>query len=58
MKFNTFSGKNDLVVRGMIDIEGDEIIIERKMKRSKDGGWNITNRVNYYKLLMMVRKTH
>jgi hypothetical protein len=36
----------------MIDIEGDEIIIERKMKRSakKDGGWNITNRVNYYKL--------
>jgi hypothetical protein len=37
----------------MIDIEGDEIIIERKMKRSakKDGGWNITNRVNYYKLL-------
>jgi hypothetical protein len=36
----------------MIDIEGDEII-ERKMKRSakKDGGWNITNRVNYYKLL-------
>jgi hypothetical protein len=35
MKFNTFSGKNDLVVRGMIDIEGDEIIIERKMKRSR-----------------------
>jgi hypothetical protein len=25
--FNTFSGKNDLVVHGMIDIEGDEIIM-------------------------------
>ena len=51
--FNTFSGKNELVVRGMIDIEGEETIIERKMKRSakKGGGWTVTNKVNYYKLL-------
>ncbi len=51
--FNDFSGKNELVVRGMIDIEGDEIIIERKMKRSasKSGGWTVTNKVNYYELL-------
>jgi DNA repair exonuclease SbcCD ATPase subunit len=51
--FNSFSGKNELVVRGMIEIEGEEVIIERKMKRSvkKGDGWNVTNKVNYYKLL-------
>jgi len=51
--FNTFSGKNELVVRGMIDIESDEIIIERKMKRNlkKGDGWNVVNKVNYYKIL-------
>lgn len=51
--FNTYSDKNELIVRGMIDIEGDEFIIERNMKRSakKAGGWNITNKVNYYNIL-------
>lgn len=51
--FNTFSDKNDLVVRGMIEIEGEETIIERKMKRTakKSGGWTVVNKVNYYKLL-------
>jgi DNA repair exonuclease SbcCD ATPase subunit len=51
--FNQYSDKNDLTVRGMIDIEGEEIIIERKMKRTakKGGGWTIVNRVNYYELL-------
>jgi DNA repair exonuclease SbcCD ATPase subunit len=51
--FNTFSGKNELVVRGMIEINGEEIIIERKMKRSpkKGEGWTVVNKVNYYKLL-------
>jgi DNA repair exonuclease SbcCD ATPase subunit len=51
--FNTFSGKNELVVRGMIETEGEEIIIERKMKRSpkKGGGWTVVNKVNYYKIL-------
>ena len=51
--FNTHSDKNELVVRGMIDIEGDEIIIERKMKRSlkKGGGWTVVNKINYYELL-------
>lgn len=51
--FNTYSDKNVLVVRGMIDIEGDEIIIERKMTRSpkKTGGWNIKNKISYYKIL-------
>lgn len=51
--FNQFTDKNELVVRGMIDIGGEETIIERKMKRSakKGGGWTVTNKVNYYKLL-------
>jgi DNA repair exonuclease SbcCD ATPase subunit len=51
--FNQFSDKNELIVRGMIEISGEEIIIERKMKRSakKGGGWTVVNKVNYYKLL-------
>ena len=51
--FNTYSGKNDVVVRGMIDIEGDEFIIERKMKRSqkKTGEWTVSNKLSYFKLL-------
>lgn len=51
--FNTYSEKNELVVRGMIDIEGEETIIERKMRRSakKGGGWTVVNKVNYYRLL-------
>ena len=51
--FNSFRDKNELVVRGMIDIGGEEIIIERKMKRSakRAGGWTVTNKVNYYELL-------
>lgn len=51
--FNQFSDKNDLVVRGMIELGGEEVVIERKMKRTakKGGGWSVTNRVNYYKLL-------
>jgi DNA repair exonuclease SbcCD ATPase subunit len=51
--FNQYSDKNELTVRGMIEIEGEEIIIERKMKRTakKGGGWTIVNKVNYYELL-------
>ena len=51
--FNKYSDKNELVVRGMIEIMDEETIIERKMKRSakKGGGWNVTNKVNYFKLL-------
>ena len=51
--FNTFSDKNEMVVRGMIEIGGEETIVERRMKRStkKGGDWNVTNKVNYYKLL-------
>lgn len=52
--FNLHSDNNELVVRGMIDIDGeDEIIIERNMKRTKNktGGWTIKNTLNYYRIL-------
>jgi DNA repair exonuclease SbcCD ATPase subunit len=37
----------------MIEIENEESIIERKMRRTakKGGGWTVTNKVNYYKIL-------
>ena len=52
--FNLHSENNELTVRGMIEIDGDdEIIIERNMKRTKNkgGGWTIKNVVNYYQIL-------
>lgn len=51
--FNTYTDKNTLVVRGMFKIDGQEIIIERKLNRNakKSGGWTVVNKVNYYKLL-------
>ena len=52
--FNLHSENNELTVRGMIEIDGDdEIIIERNMKRTKNksGGWTIKNVVNYYRIL-------
>ena len=52
--FNQYSDGTELVVRGMIEIEGEgDIIIERNMKRSKNkkGGWNIKNSLNYFKIL-------
>tara|TARA_R110000803_G_scaffold74903_3_gene139051 strand:+ start:38364 stop:40745 length:2382 start_codon:yes stop_codon:yes gene_type:complete len=52
--FNQFSEKNELIVRGLIEIEdSEEIIIERKLERKpkRKGGWNVTNKLNYYKIL-------
>lgn len=51
--FNTYTDKNELTVRGMLEIEGEEIVIERKLvRRTKNsGGWTVVNHVNYYKLL-------
>jgi TolA-binding protein len=52
--FNQFSENNDLLLRAMIQIEGDdEIIIERHLKRKakRKGGWTIENKLNYYTIL-------
>tara|TARA_R100000908_G_scaffold23482_1_gene9507 strand:+ start:14426 stop:16804 length:2379 start_codon:yes stop_codon:yes gene_type:complete len=52
--FNQFSKGNELIVRGLIEIEdSEEIIIERKLDRKpkRKGGWNISNKIKYYKIL-------
>lgn len=52
--FNQFSGKDEVVVRGLLEMEGsEEVIIERKLTRKikKTGGWTVSNKVNYYRIL-------
>lgn len=52
--FNQFNEDENMSVSGILSIEDDtDLIIERKLKRSKkrNGGWNISNKVNYYKIL-------
>jgi exonuclease SbcC len=51
--FNTYSGKDELVVRGLVEMDSGEFIIERKLTRKakRAGGWTINNNVNYYWLL-------
>ena len=51
--FNSYSDKNELSVRGMVEIDGDEFIIERIMKRSakRSGGYTIKNVIQYYEIL-------
>jgi DNA repair exonuclease SbcCD ATPase subunit len=51
--FNTYSDKDKLVVRGMINFDDKDIIIERVMTRTpkRKGGWNIKNKLTYYKLM-------
>lgn len=51
--FNQYTDKDTLVVRGMIEIDGEEFILERKMSRKlkKDKTWQITNTINYYRIL-------
>lgn len=51
--FNQYSDGTDLEVKGMLEIDGQEYIIERTMKRKmkKNGNWDITNKVVYYEIL-------
>jgi hypothetical protein len=52
--FNQFNDATELIVKGLIEIEGgEELIIERKLERKpkRKGGWNISNKVNYYKVM-------
>jgi hypothetical protein len=52
--FNRYREKDTLEVRGLMCIDGyDNFVIERKMSRreKKQGGWMVTNVVNYYKIL-------
>lgn len=51
--FNRYSNKNELLVRGLMELGGIETVIERRMKRTpkKAGGWTVSNVVNYYDIL-------
>ena len=51
--FNTFSDKNKVSVKGIINIDGQEYVIERTLNRKekRDGTWGITTGLEYYKVL-------
>ena len=51
--FNQFRDKNEATVGGLITIDGEDYIIERKIKRKakKAGGYSATNTLDFYKLL-------
>jgi len=52
--FNTYNDSEEMTVKGLIEIEGEEdIIIERLLTRKpkRKGGWNISNKLSFYKLL-------
>jgi DNA repair exonuclease SbcCD ATPase subunit len=51
--FNSFSNNNEVLVRGGLEIEDDEFIIERKLTRrpTKDGGYTVKGSVEYFQLM-------
>ena len=51
--FNTFTNKNEVVVGGHINIDGEEYIIERKLlrKQSRNGIYKTSSELNFYRLL-------
>jgi DNA repair exonuclease SbcCD ATPase subunit len=51
--FNSFRDSNLVSVKGLIEIDGIEYVIERTIKRSakKSGGWNVSSSVEYKKIL-------
>jgi len=51
--FNTFTDKDEVIVGGQINIDGDEFIIERKLnrKQTKTGSFKTSSQLNFYKLL-------
>lgn len=51
--FNSYSDSDEVLLRGGIEIEGDEFIVERKLTRraKKDEGYNVKGSVEYYQLM-------
>lgn len=51
--FNTFSDKNKVSVKGLINIDGQDYVIDRTLSRKekKDGTWGVTTGLEYYKVL-------
>ncbi len=51
--FNTFTDKNEVIVSGEINIDGEEYIIERKLfrKKSKTGKYKTSSELNFFRTL-------
>lgn len=51
--FNTFTNKDEVLVGGHIEIDGDEYIIERKLnrKQSKSGEYKVSSKLEFYRIL-------
>lgn len=51
--FNQFNGCKNLVVGGILEIDGVDFGIIRELSRSekKAGGWNVKNEVSYYDIM-------
>lgn len=51
--FNTFTTKNTLSVKGYINIDGQDYVINRSLNRKlkKDGSWGVTSSLEYLKIL-------
>ena len=51
--FNSYTNKNEVVVGGLINIDGEEYIIERKLfrKKQKNGNVKTSSELNFYKIL-------
>ena len=51
--FNTFTDKDEVVVGGQINIDGEEFIIERKLnrKKTKTGTYKTSSELNFIKLM-------
>lgn len=51
--FNTFTNKNEVVVGGQINIDGEEYIIERKLmrKKTKTGTFKTSSELNFFRLM-------
>lgn len=51
--FNSFRESNTVRVKGLIEIDGDDFVIERVINRKpkKVGGWSVSSSVEYKKIL-------
>jgi len=50
--FNRFTNDDEVFVKGHVTIDGDDYIIERNStrKKSKSGDYNVTNKLEFYKI--------
>lgn len=51
--FNRFNNNDELYVKGIITIDGDDYIIERTTtrKKAKTGDYNVSNKLDFYKIV-------